>query len=174
MFSKLPELPEEVEKLSIKSLKLSDESTKEYCNSKFYLPSTDCNSNLILNDLEQSNKSRTDLINFMHTDGRIFCNECNFILTGHKNDFNEKIDRNPDNSVNIKSNQSKQINEQVKINQINSDLVENNKKNQKSTDLISICSLHNPPVYQQTELIDTNLTITAQQQIHSNKSDRQM
>ena len=79
-FSKLSKVSEDSEIAS--SLELVDGSVEEYCNSKFYLPSTDFNSNLLPNDQLVVQRSNSEVIAFLRTGDHIYCKECDFILTG--------------------------------------------------------------------------------------------
>lgn len=79
-FPKLSKVSEDTEMAS--SLELVDESVEEYCNSKFYLPSIDFNSNLLQDDPLAVQRSNSEVIAFLRTGDRIYCKECDFILTG--------------------------------------------------------------------------------------------
>ena len=78
-FPKLTKVSEEAETSS--SFELVD-SVEEYSNSKFYLPSTDFNSNIIENDRLEVQQSKREVIEFLRTEDRIYCRECDLILTG--------------------------------------------------------------------------------------------
>lgn len=147
VFNRLPRLPEETEKANAHQISNKNESVKEVCNSKFYLPSTDINCNLI-DDAENLKLQRTkaELANFLRTGDRIFCNECDSFLTTQSD-----------------PNQTNQTNSNKQGNQMN-------QRNKSSIDLMSICSLHNPPTCEQSEL----LTETAANLSQQSKSDRQM
>ena len=144
-FSKLPQVPEEAEKLSSNNLD-SNESVEEYCNSKFYLPSIeqqiDCNSNLIDTRLDET-KSKIELIKFLKTGDRIFCNECNFILTSSQAN-SDRIDNKHLNNVN----------------------------NVESSLDLSLCSLHNASIYELESIDQTSVLCTENH--HSKKSEKQM
>lgn len=76
---KLTKVSEETETPS--SYELVD-SVEEFCNSRFYLPSTDFNSNHIENDQLEAQRSKREVIEFLRTGDQIYCKECDFILTG--------------------------------------------------------------------------------------------
>lgn len=157
-FNKLPKVVEENEKTP--NLEILDEPIKEYLNSKFYLPSTDLNDNFISHNVQRQEKSKIELVNFLSTNGRIFCNECNL-----------RLRETADNKIYLPDEKS----EPDQPNQIEDNKLASLKRSPSSANN-SICSFHNPPIYQEACLTDPTYTISAQRKldIHPQKSDRQM
>lgn len=154
-FNKLPKIEEIVP--------ARNETIKEYCNSKFYLSSIDLENNNLINEqnLEEQlelRKSRLKLIEFLGFGGRIFCDKCNFKLKDQIYYFNDG-----------------NLSEFNKLKKLDNNLkTENNLFYFKNDSLIdySICSLHNPPIYQDYDTIDS--TIQKKQISNLQKSDRQL